>query len=345
LLVLKRFVTAGFSFVILLVIFYFAISIFGGAVSGVMAGVQNPENAVSAGEQAGSLFVQDHIAYITISSLILSLVSSVWLSFFGVFPWCRPNKISGTMETQEQNDDKAPAQWGLLGTVLWGIVIATIFIILQFITMLSVELSGKHNLTEKQLLDLIMSAQDDGVILSVSTIVTTIVCSALVAVIIKLKRGSNITDYIAIRAVPLKILLKWLGFLAVFIAVSEALSWSLGRPIVTDFMATMYASAHPVWIIWIALIVAAPLFEETFFRGFLLKGFTSSFIGPAGAIVLTAALWAIVHNQYDAYDIAMIFFLGLMFGSARIKTGSILVPLAMHALVNLVSTMEAAILN
>ena len=312
---------------------------------GFIAGTQNPENAISAGEQAGSLFVQDYIAYITISSLVLSLTSSIWLSFFGVFPWCRPNQNSGVTEIQEQIDDKALVQWGFLGTALWGIVIVAIFITLQIITMFSVGLSGKHNLTEKQFLDLIMSSQDDGVILSVSTFVTTIVCGTFVALIIKLKRGSNITDYIAIRTVPLKTLLKWLGVLVVFIAASEVLSLLLGRPIVTDFMATMYASTHPVWIIWIALIIAAPLFEEIFFRGFLLKGFASSFIGPIGAIVLTAALWAIIHIQYDAYNIAMIFFLGLMFGSARIKTGSLFVPLAMHVLVNLVSTIETALLN
>lgn len=247
--------------------------------------------------------------------------------------------------TPAQNDVNAITQWGFLGTALWGLVIITIFIILQVVTISFFALRGKHNFTDKQFMDILTSAQGNGGILSVSTFVTTIVCCALIAGIIKLKRGSSLTSYIAIRPVPMKEFLKWLGFLAVFIAASDLLSIFLGRPVVPEFVATMYASTNPVWIIWIALIVAAPLFEETFFRGFLLKGFTSSFFGPVGAIVLTAAIWAIIHIQYDAYNVAMIFCLGLMFGAARIQTGSLLVPLAMHALANFVSTAEAAFLG
>jgi len=244
-----------------------------------------------------------------------------------------------------QNTGKAPAHWGFLGTALWGLVIAAVFIILQVITMVTVVLRGKHNLTEKQIYNFLMSAQGDGGVISLSTFVTTIICCALVAGIIKFKRGLSLASYIAIRPVPLKILLKWLGFLAVFIAASDSLTMFLGRPIVPEFVVTAYASAHPVWIIWVAFVVAAPLFEEIFFRGFLFKGFTSGFIGPAGAIVLTAALWAMVHIQYDAFIVAQIFCLGLMFGTARMQTGSLLVPLAMHSLTNLASTAEAAFLR
>lgn len=339
LLLFKRLVTTCFFFIILLVIFYFGISMRGGAISGAIAVAQNPENAMSTAEQAGSLFAQNYNAYISISSLVMALISSSWLSFSGALPWCRPKKNLGIIEMQ---DGKALAQWGWVGTSLWAFVIATTFVILQLVTIFYFGLSGNHTLTEKQFLDHINSTQGDGVILSVSTFITTIVCSTLVVWIIKLKRGSNLTDYLAIRPVPMRTLLKWLGLLAVVIAASDTLNIFFGRPIVVDFMSTMYASTHPVWLIWIALIVAAPFFEEIFFRGFLLKGFASGFVGPTGAIVLTAALWAIIHIQYDAYNIATVFCLGLMFGAARIKTGSLLVPLAMHALANLVSTAEAA---
>jgi membrane protease YdiL (CAAX protease family) len=244
-----------------------------------------------------------------------------------------------------QNDEKALAYWGVLGTVIWGLVIAAIFITLQVITMIAAALKGEHNLSEKQFQDILISSQENGVIISVSTFVTTILCCALVAVIIKLKRGSSLTSYLAIRTVPLKTFLIWLGFLAVFLAASDTLTVFLGRPIVPPFVATIYASTHPVWLIWVALIVAAPLFEETFFRGFLFKGLASSSIGSVGAIVLTAALWAIIHAQYDAYNIAIIFCLGLIFGMARMQTGSLLVPLAMHAFANFGSTAEAAFLG
>lgn len=85
----KRIITAFFCFILFFVIIFFAICLIGGAISGGIAGVQNPENAAQAGQQAGALFVENNFAYIVISSLILSLTTSSWLTFFGILPWCR----------------------------------------------------------------------------------------------------------------------------------------------------------------------------------------------------------------------------------------------------------------
>jgi len=110
-------------------------------------------------------------------------------------------------------------------------------------------------------------------------------------------------------------------------------------------MSAAYATATPVWTIWVAFVLAAPLFEEIFFRGFLFKGLESSFMGPIGAVFATAGLWAVIHIQYDAYEIATILCLGLLLGAARVFTGSLLVPLGLHAFANLVATTEAAVLG
>ena len=109
-------------------------------------------------------------------------------------------------------------------------------------------------------------------------------------------------------------------------------------------METAYASADPLWVLWLALVVAAPIFEETFFRGFVFKGFAASPIGPGGAIAVTAALWAMMHTQYDAYGIATVFAIGVLLGVARWRTGSLWVPLAMHGVANVIATVEAALL-
>jgi membrane protease YdiL (CAAX protease family) len=87
------------------------------------------------------------------------------------------------------------------------------------------------------------------------------------------------------------------------------------------------------------------LFEETFFRGFVFKGFESGFMGPIGAVLATTGLWAAIHIQYDAYGIATVFCLGLLLGTARAMTGSLLVPLGLHATANLVATIETAVLR
>jgi membrane protease YdiL (CAAX protease family) len=119
----------------------------------------------------------------------------------------------------------------------------------------------------------------------------------------------------------------------------------LGRPIVPSFMSAMYATADPVWMIWVAMLIAAPLFEEMFFRGFLFEGFQSSLLGTVGTVIVTAGLWAVIHVQYDAYGIVTIFCLGLLFGAARAYTGSLLVPLGLHSAANLVATIQAAVLR
>lgn len=252
------------------------------------------------------------------------------------------------METQistAQNESKALTNWGILGTIIWSLVICSIFVTLQVITILVSALRSEQALSEEQLREFFISAQGDGNIISVSTLVTTVICCALIAGIIKLKRGSRLTDYLAIKTVPLKTALFWLAGFSLFIATSDALTYFLGRPIVPPFMTASYGSANPVWIFWIALVIAAPLFEETFFRGFLFKGLASSSIGAIGAIVLTAFIWAIIHTQYDTYNIATIFCIGLIFGAARMHTGSILMPLALHAFANVVSTAEVAFLK
>jgi uncharacterized protein len=112
---------------------------------------------------------------------------------------------------------------------------------------------------------------------------------------------------------------------------------------VPEFMREAYATAEPLWLFWIALVVAAPLFEEVFFRGFLFSGLESSALGPAGAIVVTGAVWAAIHFQYDAFDMTLILCLGLVLGVARLSTRSLLVPFVMHATMNLVATAETAL--
>ena len=240
---------------------------------------------------------------------------------------------------------RQPAHWGFWGTVIWGAVISVIFIVLQTITIFVAVVSRNGNLSQSALEQLFISAVGNGHFISLATFVTTVVCCGLIVGVIKLKKGSVLSEYLCIRPVSPKTMLKWIGLLAGFIVVSDLITTSLGRPIVPDFMSVAYATANPVWTIWFALIIAGPLFEEIFFRGFLFKGFESSFMGPIGAVLVTAGLWAVIHGQYGAYEITTILCLGLLLGAARVLTGSLLVPLGLHAASNLVATIEAAILR
>jgi membrane protease YdiL (CAAX protease family) len=247
------------------------------------------------------------------------------------------------------NDVSLPAtpvsspHWKLWGTTLWGLLIAGAFVLLQTLTMFGVVLSRYDIQSEAELTQRYFELAMDGYVLAIATFITTVLGCALIAGIVKLKKHSVLRDYLAIRTVPLKTMLVWLGALIALLALADGITLLLGRPIVPEFMTDVYASARPVWVLWIALLVAAPLFEETFFRGFLFRGFETSFLGTVGTVVVTSGFWSLMHVQYDAYGMAIIFCLGLLLGVARARTQSVLVPLGLHSVANLVATIETAV--
>ena len=241
----------------------------------------------------------------------------------------------------------APASesWKLAATLAWGVLVAAVFVGAQVTTTGVVALHGRGELTETQMAQILEAAPTDGYVLSVSTFVSMLVCVPLLFGIAWLKKGSDLREYFALRPVPLRTLFAWMGLTLVLLAFSDGLTWLLGKPIVPEFMRAVHATAQPLWLLWLALVVAAPLFEEVFFRGFLFTGFAASAAGPAAAIVITSALWAAIHLQYDLYGIATLFVLGVVFGLARLRTGSLYVPLALHAMTNLIAAAQAAFLG
>lgn len=237
----------------------------------------------------------------------------------------------------------ATPHFTLWGTLLWGGLVAIVFILVQSLVAILIVTTGKGYTTPEQFGSAMGAASGDGLVLAWATLATMVVGCGLIAVIIRFKRGAHLADYLAIRTLPWKALVKWLGVLAIFIVAVELLGWVLQRPSVPEFMKIAYLSAQPVALLWLAVVVAAPVFEETFFRGFLHKGLASSRLGAVGASVITAALWALIHMQYDAYDMTIIFLTGLLLSWARVRSGSLLVPIAMHATFNLVAMVQVTL--
>lgn len=230
----------------------------------------------------------------------------------------------------------ASPHWKFWGTLLWGVVIAGIFILTQ----IAVAFFIFAKLGETERADFALSIGENGTYLALATCATTLICSLLIIGIIKLKRGASIKNYLALHTVPRQRVLMWFIGAALLIVLSDMLLFLAGRPIVTKFLINSYTSANSVWLLSFALIIAAPLFEELFFRGFLMRGLQHSPLKPTGAVIVTSTLWAFIHQQYDWYGIAFILIFGLMLGIARIKTTSLLLPMGMHAYVNAASMLQ-----
>jgi membrane protease YdiL (CAAX protease family) len=187
------------------------------------------------------------------------------------------------------------------------------------------------------------SLTEDGTLLAIAGTLSGILLPPVCVLFAWLRRGISPKEYLGLRNVPLAPWIRWLGICLLFCAGSDSVTWLLGRPIVPKFMENAYRSVIFEPLLWFAVIVGAPLFEEFLFRGFALAGFRYSRLGIIGAVGLTSLGWTALHTQYDLIDLSDLFLMGLLLGYARIRTGSLFIPIAMHALNNLWATLEVAI--
>lgn len=87
----------------------------------------------------------------------------------------------------------------------------------------------------------------------------------------------------------------------------------------------------PLWVTLISVSIFAPLFEEWLCRGIVLRGLLRH-THPASAIVISAVFFAILHmNPWQAIPA---FCLGLLFGYAYYRTGSLKLTMLMHCVNN-----------
>jgi len=234
--------------------------------------------------------------------------------------------------------------YGFLGTLLWGSVIFALFVALQ-IGSVWLYIGATYGELKPNEVSVVMAAiENNGTVMAIGAILPAIFTLLLMAVIIKAKKNTRIQDYLTIRGFSFSDARFWLIILVVFLIASDGITYLMGKPIVPDVMLVTYRSAEPVWLLWLALIVAAPLFEEIFFRGFLLSGFSSSFMGPTAALIITSALWAVIHVQYEIYAIIIIFLMGILLGLAKTKSKSILLPIFLHATSNAIAAFQTSIL-
>ncbi len=85
----------------------------------------------------------------------------------------------------------------------------------------------------------------------------------------------------------------------------------------------------------------APIFEEIFFRGFLLQGLRLV-LSDFWAVIISAAVFAIVHLSPGST--ILLFILGLILGYLRVTTRSLWPGIALHALNNALGLVQIILL-
>jgi membrane protease YdiL (CAAX protease family) len=240
-----------------------------------------------------------------------------------------------------------PGRWPFWRTLGWGLVVMIVSTLVQGLAIAAagvVDLIRLHRGfgSVTSFYQLLAGDAASGDVLATTVIVSDLACVAVILLIVAFKRLPA-GDYLAVFRVRAPVLLKWAGVLLVYVVVTSGAATLFHVDFGGAVMGDILTDSNRPWLFWIAVILAAPLFEEVFFRGFLFRGFEASFLKAPGTVILTAILWAGLHVQYNAYGIAFIAGAGILFGLARARTGSLLVPLALHAAMNLAETVAMTV--
>ena len=102
-------------------------------------------------------------------------------------------------------------------------------------------------------------------------------------------------------------------------------------------MDDLYDSANPKWLLILTMVVIAPIYEEVMFRGILWSAVREQFEGAKGVWVtslITSILFAIIHLQYEIYEMSVIFLLALLLSYARARSNSLYLPIILHIINN-----------
>jgi CAAX protease family protein len=236
----------------------------------------------------------------------------------------------------------AATRWGFWATLGFSVIIITLYSIAQGITielMVDTQTGVGPEINQEELIESVIS---NGFYLSVGVIVSAWIGVLVIAAIVLLRKGISLKEYLAIKKMPFKVYASWLLFSLIFLFAWQGLSL-VWEPPNTDWMAKAYQTAEYLPLFWFALVVAAPLIEELFFRGFLFEGLRDSWMGSTGAVLVTSLAWAAIHMQYEMFQMVIIGTLGILLGIAKVKTRSLYIPIAMHSFNNLIATVATSL--
>lgn len=147
--------------------------------------------------------------------------------------------------------------------------------------------------------------------------------------------GRDFADYLALNWPSRDEVICGFGVMIILITIEAFVTIKLGMVRPQTNSEVVVGGAAGLLILAIGMCVGAPVMEEFLFRGFMFRGWSRSFLGPYGAIAMTAALWALNHTQYGWYERSWIFVTGLALGYFRLRANSTWLPVMLHSGMNM----------
>ncbi len=244
-----------------------------------------------------------------------------------------------TLLKEESNNLKP---WGFWATIAFSLIAFVVMSIIQGIVLViyAAQQGTKFDLNDKNFTESINNYALDGDLLGLAEIPAATVGVLLILWFASLRKSITVKQYLHLYWPRIGSILKWLGIMFLVMIGMQVVMVSLGVE-TPSFMTDVYSSTEHKWVLWVAVIIGAPFFEEFLFRGFLFEGLRHSFskitnsaIGTTLTVLITSGIWAVIHMQYGWIEILSIFAIGIAFALARLKTGSLYVPIAMHMMMN-----------
>jgi CAAX protease family protein len=237
---------------------------------------------------------------------------------------------------------RPPRIWKFWGTALWGLVVFGAMFVGQMavVAWLVLREEGPLNVAAAT------HVLGGGLTISLSVITGLPAVLGALWLAIRFSR-TPFADYLALRFTSWKSVAIGIGSLIVLVTGWELLSLVVGRESTPGFMMDVLRSARAdgaLWLLVIAFCVAAPISEEFFARGFLYRGWSESFLRPAGAILLSSLVWTALHLQYDWFFFGEVFSIGLLLGYLRYRYQSTWLTVIVHGLNNLAAVVQTIVL-
>ena len=232
--------------------------------------------------------------------------------------------------------DEPPKPWGVWATLGLSLAVVVVSVAAQAVVAIVYVNLGTRVGIPQTTTQFPMSLLENGLLLSLAAWISLPFALGQIALFVTLRTGGPIKDYLAMRLVSKDVLFRWVGLLAAFMVVCT-MSQLTGGPSRDAFMVRALETAWFPPLLWSTLVIAAPLFEETFFRGFMFRGIQESRLGGVGAVLITSLAWTLAHGQYGASGVLWIFLGGIFLGTARLKSGSIYLTMVLYAVWNLAS--------
>jgi membrane protease YdiL (CAAX protease family) len=222
--------------------------------------------------------------------------------------------------------------WGILATVAWMLFSFLASIIAA--TLAYATWQGER----------VSPGAYDGVVIAIGALSSFPIQVAVLALAARMRRWTA-SDYLALVVPRRGEVVFGLLIAIALIVVFNVIMLISGRDIVPEFQVEAYRSAKNAgWLITLlfAIVIVAPAGEEIAFRGFLYRGLVRQG-NERLAILVIALAWALLHIQYDLLGMVQIFAAGLVLGWFRWASGSTVLTIIMHVLINAEAMVETAI--